>query len=98
MPSPASDLGHTRARSVLEHYEGQIQIWDVVNEAVDDGATGSTEQPLKDSTWYPDVPDYLPFAFETARAACPDCALFYNDYSIASMYGWSSGKSDAVYT
>ena len=43
------------------------------------------------------MPDFLTLAFTTAREACADCKLFYNDYNIASATGWSKDKSDAVY-
>jgi len=84
-------------QTTVSHFDGLIKIWDVVNEAVNDTATGHSEQPLKESTWYPDVPDFVTVAFETARASCEHCQLFYNDYSIASMYGYTAHKSDAVY-
>lgn len=82
---------------VASHYGPSVVAWDVVNEAVDDSSTGG-EVVLKNSTWYPSVPDFISTAFDSARMACSDCSLFYNDYSIASATGWMQGKSDAVYS
>jgi len=77
--------------TVMKHYPGPIS-WDVVNEAVADSGTS-----LKNNVWYPSVPDYIDFAFTTARAANPSAKLFYNDYNIASATGFSQQKSQKVY-
>lgn len=46
---------------------------------------------------YPDVPDYVDFAFKTARTvAAPHVKLFYNDYNVGSATGWSQAKSDRM--
>ena len=63
-----------------------------MNEAVNDTATGTTLQPLKKSTWYPDIPDYITVAFETARDTCDDCILFY-----VSTLSRTIAQSPAVY-
>ncbi len=72
--------------TVVSHYRGQVFAWDVVNEAVDDNATGIGTQ-LKDSIWYnqPGIgltgTGYVEQAFRWAHAADPDALLFYNDYN-----------------
>lgn len=72
--------------TVVSHYKGQVFAWDVVNEAVDDNATGIGTQ-LKDSIWYnqPGIglsgTGYVEQAFRWTHAADPDALLFYNDYN-----------------
>jgi len=64
-------------KNVLTYYKGKGLIgWDVVNEAVNDGAAS-----LKRNAWYPDVPDYIDVAFQTAGDTDPNIKLFYNDYN-----------------
>ena len=72
----------------VAHYQGQINIWDVVNEAVNDNGT------LRDTIWLRGIgPDYIDWAFRWAHEANPQARLFYNDYG-----GEGSGrKSDAIY-
>jgi len=79
--------------NVVKHYGNTPVAWDVVNEAIADG--GNTV--LKNNVWYPDIPDYVDFAFQTARAANPSVKLFYNDYNIGSSTGWSAQKSQRMY-
>eukprot|EP00727_Mastigamoeba_balamuthi_P012931 m51a1_g8260 putative endo- -beta-xylanase (339) ;mRNA; f:9472-10735 len=73
---------------VLAHYKGKVYAWDVVNEAVADGANG-----LRHSMWYPAVPDYIDVAFRTARHADPHAKLFYNDYNADGL----NSKSNYIY-
>jgi len=79
--------------TVIKRYNNTPVCWDVVNEAVSD----SGNEVFKNNVWYPDIPNYVDFAFQTARAAYPDVKLFYNDYNIASATGWSAQKSQKVY-
>ena len=91
--------------TVVTHYKGQVFAWDVVNEAFNDGDSGT----LRDSIWY-DQPGigltgtgYIEQALRWAHAADPNALLFYNDYSIEDQDcsgGVSSGpgaKFPAVY-
>jgi endo-1,4-beta-xylanase len=67
--------------TVCKHYAGQMQSWDVVNEAIfpSDGQPGG----LRKSFWYEQIgPDYIDLAFRTARAADPHARLTYNDYGV----------------
>jgi endo-1,4-beta-xylanase len=55
-------------------------VWDVVNEAIDDGGN------MRDSIWLRVIgPDYIEMAFRWAREADPHAKLLYNDYSGEDM-------------
>ncbi len=61
--------------TVMGRYQGKIQGWDVVNEAI--LADGS----FRKCPWYEIIgEDYIQKAFEFAREANPDAELYYNDY------------------
>jgi endo-1,4-beta-xylanase len=67
--------------TVVGRYKGKIIGWDVVNEALNDGGNGQTEN-LRNSPWIKAIgPDYLTMAFKWAHEADPECQLYYNDYS-----------------
>lgn len=70
--------------AVVGYYKGKVESWDVVNEAFNyDGTLRGTGTGDTDTFWYKKVgPDWILKAFEAARAADPDCKLFYNDYDI----------------
>ena len=75
--------------AVVGHYGTDAVAWDVVNEAISDGSCQDDDNPwcLKASDWFPDVPDFVFVAFETARKVAPSgVKLFYNDYSIANAH------------
>jgi len=75
--------------TVVAHCRGQVNIWDVVNEAVgDDGK-------MRNTLWYREIgPDYLDWAFRWAHEANPQAHLFYNDYAAEGL----NPKSNAIYT
>jgi endo-1,4-beta-xylanase len=81
-----STIMTTYITTVMQHYRstfpGVVVAWEVVNENTTTGA----------GTWGA-VPNYVQLAFQTARQADPNVALFYNDY------GWEQGggAADAVY-
>lgn len=66
---------------VQTNYPGIIYAWDVVNEAVDEGA-------FRKSLWTKIVGnDFVIKAFEYARKyAAPEVSLFYNDYETAQEW------------
>jgi endo-1,4-beta-xylanase len=90
--SQLQSILQTHITNVMTHYKGQLYSWDVVNEAVSDSPKNSTVY-LKDSVWYPAVPNFVDLAFQWAHAADPNVKLFYNDYGAEG----SGAKSDAVY-
>lgn len=61
--------------TVLTHFKGKVESWDVVNEAIADNGT------FKDCIWYRKLgPDYVLKAFQYAHEADPSVKLFINDY------------------
>lgn len=78
--------------TVVGRYQGRIIGWDVVNEAINDGGNGGTEN-LRNSNWYRTIgPDYLTLAFQWAHEADPEAQLYYNDYGIEQGAAQNRGK------
>jgi len=67
----------THIDTVAGRYRGRIAMWDVVNEALDDGTNF-----LRPSGWSLACgEDFIVRAFELAHAADPGALLIYNDYN-----------------
>lgn len=64
--------------NVMGHYKGQCYSWDVVNEAV--GDDGNWRSSVFLTTF--NGTDYIPLAFNLAKAADPDTKLYFNDYNL----------------
>jgi endo-1,4-beta-xylanase len=63
--------------TIVSHFKGRVDAWDVVNEAFEDD--GSPRQSL----FYKILgTDYIPLAFQYAHEADPSIQLFYNDFSM----------------
>ncbi len=63
---------------IMEHYQGQIYAWDVVNEPVDHNQLDGFYR----NEWYEALgPEYIELAFRYARNADPDAKLFLNEVS-----------------
>jgi endo-1,4-beta-xylanase len=78
--------------TLVGRYKGRIIGWDVVNEAINDGGAGETEN-LRNSSWYQLIgPDYLTLAFKWAHEADPKAQLYYNDYNIEQGSVQNKGK------
>jgi endo-1,4-beta-xylanase len=94
-PDQMSQLLQQHITHVMQHYAGQVFVWDVVNEALDENGR------FKDSPWYnrPGIgfaergSAYVERAFRWARESDPKALLFYNDNGAEGM----NPKSDAVY-
>ena len=71
--------------TVMGHYKGRINTWDVVNE------------PMAGTELYPSIftksmgEDYIDLSFRTARAVDPGCSLFLNEQIVD--YNGPKGKS-----
>ena len=76
----------------LQHYEGKIKVWDVVNEAIDDNSNGNGWN-MRRSFLYNKVPNFVDLAFQTARKVSPNTKLFYNDYNAEGVYA----KAESIY-
>jgi endo-1,4-beta-xylanase len=77
----ASLLLAQHIQTVAGHFRGQLQSWDVVNEAVEprDGRGDG----LRKTPWLELLgPEYLELAFQTAAESDPTAKLVYNDYGI----------------
>jgi endo-1,4-beta-xylanase len=75
-------LGRMRSHihTVVGLYKGKVKVWDVVNEALDNGGP---EKVLRNSLWLQIIgPDYIAKAFQYAHEADPGAILRYNDYQL----------------
>lgn len=64
-------------RTVAGRYDGKVDSWDVVNEALDEDGT------LRNSIFLRALgEDYIVEAFRLAQQAAPNTKLYYNDYNI----------------
>jgi endo-1,4-beta-xylanase len=94
-PAELRDILHAHITAEASHFRGQIQQWDVVNEAFNDDGT------FRQDIWYNayqqltgNGSDYIADAFRWAHEADPHARLFYNDYNLE----FTGAKSDAVYS
>ena len=63
--------------TILGHYKGRVEAWDVVNEAFEDDGS------IRRSPFYEILgEDFIPLAFQYAHEADPTVELYYNDYSM----------------
>ena len=71
-------------QTVVGRYQGRIKIWDVVNEALNDSASRTDTNLLRQSSPWVRIlgPEFIVKAFEYAHEADPKAILRYNDYSI----------------
>lgn len=63
--------------TVVSHFKGRVDAWDVVNEAFEDDGTP------RQSLFYQILgTDYIPLAFQYAHEADPSAELYYQDFSM----------------
>lgn len=83
--------------TVMQRYQGKVDAWDVVNEAImDDGSYRTHLEDKEDqkSRWYEILGEsYIEDAFRMAKEADPSAKLFYNDY-----YNYLPERQNAIYT
>ncbi|MCX7820426.1 MAG: endo-1,4-beta-xylanase [Brevinematales bacterium] len=74
--------------NVMTYYKGQVNDWDVVNEAIADNGE------LRESIWQLIIGDeYIEHAFKCAYEADPNAKLYINDYNIEDI----NPKSNKLY-
>jgi endo-1,4-beta-xylanase len=72
--------------TVMGRYKGRIHGWDVVNEAIVDGA-------FRTCKWLEIIgEDYVQKAFEYARLADPAAELYYNDFNM-----WKPRQCEGIF-
>jgi endo-1,4-beta-xylanase len=94
-PENAADLLRGHIAAVARHFAGNIQSWDVVNEAVavEDGRPDG----LRNSPWLRLLgPQYIEMAFRAAAKADPNALLTYNDYDLEEDTPQHERKRQAV--
>jgi len=65
--------------TVVAHFKGQLESWNVVNEAISD----EPGEYMRDTAALRAIgPDYVQKAFEFAHQADPNVPLYYNDYNV----------------
>ncbi len=63
--------------TVVGRYQGRVNAWDVVNEALNEDGS------LRETPWLNIIGEnYLEKAFEFARVADPQAELYYNDFNL----------------
>lgn len=87
----------THIHAVVNRYKDIVYAWDVVNEAIVDGAyldqQGNKRNPYRNSRHYRLCgEEFIAKAFQFAREADPNALLFYNDYNAADP-----AKRDRIY-
>ncbi|MEO1286755.1 MAG: endo-1,4-beta-xylanase [Chloroflexota bacterium] len=66
----------TYINTVVEHFQGRVYAWDVVNEAISPSGSGLRT----DSIWMQTLgEEYIAIAFQLAHEADPDALLFYSE-------------------
>lgn len=85
--------------TVVTHFKGKVDEWDVVNEVLDDNQTTIRTNPLsydlRQSVWQKVIgEDYIDSAFVYARRADPDARLYINDYGVEFQ---GKAKTQAYY-
>lgn len=90
-----------RIDALVGRYAGKIKVWDVVNEAVNDGGFDLDDGPAgalrRNHKWAEAMgDDYISKAFIRAHAADPTAVLRYNDYDIESNEAKYSGVKELL--
>ncbi|MBN2503578.1 MAG: endo-1,4-beta-xylanase [Anaerolineales bacterium] len=71
----------THIRAVVERYKDDVNVWDVVNEAIDQ----QQDDCMRRTPWFELTGmDYITTAFEVAREVDPDAVLIINDYYLTN--------------
>jgi endo-1,4-beta-xylanase len=87
-PAAIRNAQLARIAECVRHFGGEVDIWDVVNEATKwDRETCRHNAPkLTKATLEPDRMAFVRDAFRAARCANPDATLLINDYVVDDSY------------
>ncbi|MDB1088262.1 endo-1,4-beta-xylanase [Streptomyces sp. ACA25] len=86
-----NQIMHDHIATYAGRYAGQIDRWDVVNEAFNEDGT------FRNSKWLQVLgEDYIADAFRAARQADPNAKLFINDYNTDGINAKSNGMYQLV--
>jgi endo-1,4-beta-xylanase len=73
----------THVQTIVSHFAGKVDSWDVVNEALAEDGDSSAINGFRNSVFYQKMgQNFIDQAFINARAADPVVDLFYNDFNI----------------
>lgn len=88
-----TEIMKTHIQTVVGHFKGQCESWDVVNEALNmDGTVSSTN-----NVWAQAIgPSYIDIAFQTARQVDPSAKLYYNDYYVEDQTPKTTGLYNLI--
>lgn len=85
------EILHDHVTTVVGHYKGKIDQWDVANEIFKDDGTLRTEENI----WIRELgPEIIGDVFTWAHEADPEADLFFNDYNVEGL----NAKANAYYT
>lgn len=77
----------THIKTIVGHYKGKVQIWDVVNEPLEITS-------YRETLWYNVIgPEYIELALQWVHETDPDAKLYINDYFVEE----NNAKSTAMY-
>lgn len=77
----------SHVQTIASYYDGKVYSWDVLNEAIADGAKlpadGDWTKCLRKTQWTSSIgPDYVEYLYRFADEAAPNTLLYYNDYNL----------------
>lgn len=81
-------------RTLVDRYEGRVDAWIVVNEAIWGSEQIGEPAQFAETLWYDALgPEYIERAFEVAHTADPSAVLLYNESGAEAL----NDKSDFMY-
>src|ERR1039458_5135062 len=88
-----TEIMKTHIQTVVGHFKGQCESWDVVNEALGSDGTVTTYQNI----WAQTIgPSYIDLAFQTAHQMDPGAKLYYNEYYVENQTPKTTGLYNLV--
>ena len=84
-PSQLQQVMVDHITTVMKHYIGRVNSWDVIDEPLADYDTDPGIYGLRKNIWYNAIgPDYIAVALNAAHAANPSAQLWINDFGMES--------------